>query len=190
MSEDEYSLARYMGYGDHEIVYNGPYKGEQSFRAVLQAGGIVNLDSMQEVRWLKDLAADCPQQTFRVGIRANFNLEKMCPGETTMGEVMDASASATRPADLKKPLLFCARFPMWPLPVSTCTPAVNPAASISSAPLHAWHVSCRKNFSCSFPTWIWAAVTAAVWKAAPNIPIIFPQSQRNYENVLRPGRQS
>lgn len=87
MSEDEYSLARYMGYGDHEIVYNGPYKGEQSFRAVLLAGGIVNLDSMQEVRWLMDLAADCPQQTFRVGIRANFNLEKMCPGETTMGEV-------------------------------------------------------------------------------------------------------
>ena len=87
VSEDEYSLARYMGYGDHEIVYNGPYKGEQSFRAVLLAGGIVNLDSMQEVRWLKDLVADCPQQTFRVGIRANFNLEKMCPGETTMGEV-------------------------------------------------------------------------------------------------------
>lgn len=34
VSEDEYSLARYMGYADNEIIYNGPYKGEQSFRAV------------------------------------------------------------------------------------------------------------------------------------------------------------
>lgn len=87
VSEDEYSLARYLGYGDHKIIYNGPYKGEPSFRAVLSAGGIVNLDSMQEVRWLKALAADCPDRTFRVGIRANFDLEKMCPGETTMGEI-------------------------------------------------------------------------------------------------------
>ena len=87
VSEDEYKLARYMGYADNEIIYNGPYKGEQSFRAVLLAGGIVNLDSMQEVRWLADLAAGFPEKTFRAGIRANFNLEKMCPGETTMGEV-------------------------------------------------------------------------------------------------------
>lgn len=87
VSEDEYSLARYMGYADNEIIYNGPYKGEQSFRAVLLAGGFVNLDSMQEVRWLTDLAAEFPGQTFHTGIRANFNLEKMCPGETTMGEV-------------------------------------------------------------------------------------------------------
>lgn len=87
VSEDEYSLARYMGYADNEIIYNGPYKGEQSFRAVLLAGGFVNLDSMQEIQWLADLAAEFPRQTFRTGIRANFNLEKMCPGETTMGEV-------------------------------------------------------------------------------------------------------
>lgn len=87
VSEDEYSLARYMGYADNEIIYNGPYKSEQSFRAVLLAGGFVNLDSMQEVRWLADLAAEFSGQTFRTGIRANFNLEKMCPGETTMGEV-------------------------------------------------------------------------------------------------------
>lgn len=87
VSEDEYSLARYMGFSDEQIIYNGPYKGEASFRAVLLAGGIVNLDSMQEVRWLSDLADCFPNNHFQVGIRANFNLEQMCPGETTMGEV-------------------------------------------------------------------------------------------------------
>ena len=87
VSEDEYSLAKYLGFTDREIVYNGPYKGETSFRAVLLAGGYVNLDSRQELQWLSHLAAEYPDTTFRVGIRANFNLEQMCPGETTMGEV-------------------------------------------------------------------------------------------------------
>lgn len=86
VSEDEYSLARYLGYLDSEIIYNGPYKGERSFCDVLLAGGIVNLDSMQEIRWLADLVSRYPDRTFQAGIRVNFNLEKMCPGETTMGE--------------------------------------------------------------------------------------------------------
>lgn len=87
VSEDEYSLARYLGYKDQEIIYNGPYKGESSFRDVLLAGGYVNLDSRMELSWLRKLAAEYPNRNFQVGIRANFNLEKMCPGETTMGEV-------------------------------------------------------------------------------------------------------
>ncbi len=87
VSEDEYSLAKYLGYHDNEVIYNGPYKGEQSFCNVLLSDGIVNLDSMQEIRWLTNLVNSNPGKTFQVGIRANFNLEKMCPGETTMGEV-------------------------------------------------------------------------------------------------------
>lgn len=86
VSEDEYSLAKYLGFTDSEIVYNGPYKGEQSFRNVLLAGGYVNLDSRQELHWLTNLVKDCPNTKIKVGIRANFNLEQMCPGETTMGE--------------------------------------------------------------------------------------------------------
>ncbi len=87
VSDDEYSLARYLGYENSEIIYNGPYKEESSFREILLAGGYVNLDSKLELEWLARLAAKFPAQTFPVGIRANFNLEKMCPGETTMGEV-------------------------------------------------------------------------------------------------------
>ncbi|MBO5210043.1 MAG: pyridoxal-dependent decarboxylase [Lachnospiraceae bacterium] len=87
VSEDEYSLARYLGFENSEIIYNGPYKGEQSFRDVLLAGGYVNLDSQMELTWLTKLASEYPDRNFRVGVRANFNLEKMCPGETTMGEV-------------------------------------------------------------------------------------------------------
>ncbi len=87
VSEDEYLLARHLGYESSEIVYNGPYKSEESFRDVLLSGGYVNLDSRMEISWLTRLASEHPEQTFSVGIRANFDLEKMCPGETTMGEV-------------------------------------------------------------------------------------------------------
>lgn len=86
VSEDEYSLAKYLGYSDSEIIYNGPYKSEQSFRSVLLAGGYVNLDSRRELEWLSTLAKENPDTCIKVGIRANFNLEQMCPGETTMGK--------------------------------------------------------------------------------------------------------
>ncbi len=86
VSEDEYALARYLGYTDREIIYNGPYKGKGSFRNVLLSGGIINLDSKQELGWLTELSGEHPDKLFKVGIRANFDLERMCPGETTMGE--------------------------------------------------------------------------------------------------------
>lgn len=85
VSEDEYLLAGHLGYSANQIIYNGPYKQEASFREVLLAGGYVNLDSKQELIWLEKLSTEYPQNRFSVGIRANFDLEKMCPGETTMG---------------------------------------------------------------------------------------------------------
>ena len=84
VSHDEYLLAKYMGYEDRHIIYNGPYKNRESFRAVVQAGGILNMDSKAELEWLKELASQNPDREFSVGIRINFDLEKMCPGETTM----------------------------------------------------------------------------------------------------------
>ena len=85
VSEDEYLLARHLGYDAAEIVYNGPYKGKSSFCDVLLAGGYVNLDSKREIGWLESLAAAHPDRHFPVGVRVNFDLEKLCPGETTMG---------------------------------------------------------------------------------------------------------
>lgn len=86
VSEDEYLLAKYLGFTDCEIIYNGPYKSKKSFCDVLLAGGYINLDSRQELDWLIALAHSNPDKSFKVGIRANFDLEKMCPGETTMGK--------------------------------------------------------------------------------------------------------
>lgn len=86
VSQDEYSLAKYLGYQDNEIIYNGPYKCRESFCNVILSGGIVNMDSTMELSWLKELSKQHPDKKLAVGIRVNFNLEAMCPGETTMGE--------------------------------------------------------------------------------------------------------
>lgn len=86
VSQDEYSLARYLGFLNNEIIYNGPYKCKESFTNVILAGGIVNMDSTLELLWLKELSEMYPDKVLHIGIRVNFNLEAMCPGETTMGE--------------------------------------------------------------------------------------------------------
>lgn len=86
VSNDEYLLAKYLGFADSEIVYNGPYKEKESFKAVLLAGGIVNMDSVREIDWLEEILSEKLRKELNVGIRVNFDLESMCPGETTMGK--------------------------------------------------------------------------------------------------------
>ena len=86
VSADEYSLAKYLGFENHQIIYNGPYKGKDSFMSVLLEDGIVNIDSVQEIKWLEELASKHPEHAFHVGIRVNFDLESLCPGQTTMGK--------------------------------------------------------------------------------------------------------
>lgn len=86
VSDDEYALASWLGFSDEEVVYNGPVKEKDSFFRVLLAGGIVNMDGQRELCWLEEACRENPDREILVGIRVNFNLEKLCPGQTTMGE--------------------------------------------------------------------------------------------------------
>ena len=82
VSEDEYELAEYMGFS--HIIYNGPIKGKGSFLRACKAGHIVNLDAEREIEWLKE--ASNSREIINVGLRVNFDLESMCPGEASCGE--------------------------------------------------------------------------------------------------------
>ncbi len=86
VSETEYRLVKKLGFTDDNIIYNGPAKGRASFRAVLLGGGIVNLDSSEELLWMEELSAEFPDRQFSIGLRVNFDLEALCPGETMMGK--------------------------------------------------------------------------------------------------------
>ncbi len=83
MSTPEMMLAKRVGYPCSEIIINGPYKGFEAMREVLEAGGVVNLDSFHEIEWLRKnrpLAGG----PWKVGLRLNCDLEGHCPGETAM----------------------------------------------------------------------------------------------------------
>lgn len=78
VSEDEYNLAKLIGVDISRIIYNGPIKTKESFIEALQSGAIVNIDSQREIQWLDEV--DTTKR--KVGIRVNFDIEKMCPGQS------------------------------------------------------------------------------------------------------------
>lgn len=117
VSKDEYGLAKYLGFKDSEIIYNGPYKDEASFRAVVLAGGCVNVDSKWELEWLAKLSRELAEERNRetdeiqIGIRVNFNLEQMCPGETTMGETSGRFGFSYENGEFAKALSYVRALP-------------------------------------------------------------------------------
>ena len=80
VSENEYDLA--CKHGFEHVIYNGPVKGKRSFFHALEKGAIINLDAKRELDWLEESG----KKDVTVGLRVNFNLESMCPGETSGGE--------------------------------------------------------------------------------------------------------
>jgi len=76
VSEMEYVLAKNLSVEDTHIIYNGPYKSIDSFRAALKAGTIVNLDSMRDYENLLLVAMEVPEIKLAVAIRCNFPLDR------------------------------------------------------------------------------------------------------------------
>lgn len=82
VSEEEYNLAKLIGVKKNHIIYNGPIKTKDSFLEALSEGCIVNIDSQREIGWLEEIEVE----NRSVGIRINFNIEKMCPGQSQCPE--------------------------------------------------------------------------------------------------------
>ena len=82
VSEEEYNLAKLVGVEKGKIIYNGPIKTKDTFLEAIQDGCVVNIDSQREIDWLDVL----PVENRAVGIRINFDIEKMCPGQSQCPE--------------------------------------------------------------------------------------------------------
>ena len=82
VSEDEYNLAKLVGVSKGRIIYNGPIKTKDTFLEALQNDCIVNIDSQREVDWLDEVEVN----KRLVGVRINFDIEKMCPGQSQCPE--------------------------------------------------------------------------------------------------------
>lgn len=82
VSDDEYQLAKKIGFESEKIIFNGPVKQKESFLDALKQGSIINIDSKREVEWL---LSDSINNPVDIGIRVNFDLEKELPGQTSTG---------------------------------------------------------------------------------------------------------
>lgn len=82
VSEDEYNLAKKIGFQCNHIIYNGPVKEKESFFDALYNDSVINIDSDSEIEWLETTEIPCIKN---VGIRVNFDLESELPGQTSTG---------------------------------------------------------------------------------------------------------
>ena len=74
VSRLEYDLAIHIGVPPSRIIFNGPLKLKEDIENAIAAGSIVNLDSLQEVSIVKELAQTLPDRQFAVGLRCNFDI--------------------------------------------------------------------------------------------------------------------
>jgi len=82
VSDDEYNLAKSIGVEKSNVVYNGIAKSKDTFLEAIRNRAIVNIDSEYEVEWLDELG----EGEYEVGVRVNFDLNSMCPGQTQCGD--------------------------------------------------------------------------------------------------------
>lgn len=85
VSEQEYMLAKRLGFSDKEIILNGPVKTTEVLIQALNGGAYVNLDNQREIDVIQDNIS-CQTCKWKVGLRYNFMLEDKCPGETIVGD--------------------------------------------------------------------------------------------------------
>lgn len=73
VSEMEFNLARKIGYDYQHIIYNGPVKGEGLFEQ-LKNGGVVNIDSLDEMRKVVDFAQKNAEDRICIAFRVNIDI--------------------------------------------------------------------------------------------------------------------
>lgn len=71
VSDMEYEIAKTVGYENNKIIYNGPFKGAKMEEHLL-AGGILNIDNLEEVHRVIEFSKKHLDQQFNVGIRVNI----------------------------------------------------------------------------------------------------------------------
>ena len=102
VSDDEYRLALLCGYSADNIIFNGPQKSEDMMIWALKNGSIVNLDNFSEITMIKNHIGELEKKALKLGLRVNFNLENLCPGETTAGEEVSRFGFCVENGDFEK----------------------------------------------------------------------------------------
>lgn len=74
VSEMEVELALRIGVNPRNIIWNGPIKNPVVLEDFLLKGGVVNIDSLKEVKVLQEIVCNHAKETVRLGIRCNYDV--------------------------------------------------------------------------------------------------------------------
>lgn len=66
VSDEEYELAKFCGFKDSEIIFNGPIKSRRQCIDAISKSSIVNIDSSREIEWIKEVNLS------KIGLRVNI----------------------------------------------------------------------------------------------------------------------
>ncbi|MGP1589532.1 diaminopimelate decarboxylase [Oribacterium sp. oral taxon 102] len=73
VSDMEYYIAKKVGYEDDHIIYNGPIKGKLGNEMLLN-GGMLNVDNLDELTRIVDLAKQNSKINIKIGLRLNVDI--------------------------------------------------------------------------------------------------------------------
>lgn len=73
VSDFELEIARKAGYRDNQIIYNGPCKGDYLEQFLIN-GGLLNVDNVDELIRILDIAQKHPEVVIEFGVRLNFDI--------------------------------------------------------------------------------------------------------------------
>lgn len=74
VSEMELEIALRVGVKPNRIIWNGPIKNSKKLEEFLVAGGTDNIDSIEELEVVKNIAEKHPDKTLNLGIRCNYEV--------------------------------------------------------------------------------------------------------------------
>lgn len=75
VSEMEMELALRIGVKSENIIWNGPVKNKKELERFLLLGGVVNVDSLDDLELIKPVVTNNKNKTFKLGIRVNYDVE-------------------------------------------------------------------------------------------------------------------
>lgn len=105
VSEQEYESAKEAGFADERILYNGPVKGNTKYSACI-GGAKINLDNLTEVDEMVSFLREHPDKDVHLGLRINFDLESLVPGETSTGNRVGRFGICYENGDLEKAIVL------------------------------------------------------------------------------------
>lgn len=74
VSDMEMEIALRAGVSPSHIIWNGPIKNKNKVKALLLAGGTVNIDSIYEIDNIQDIAENYPKHILNIGVRCNYDV--------------------------------------------------------------------------------------------------------------------